>query len=123
MHFIPLAPSPVKDIDISTKTNSLLISWSRGSGNVEQYRLMLTDKNIVVHDNIVDKHDTSYTFRGLIPGHLYNFTIVTIAAGLQNYRWKLVRTGKLLLFYQTEKQNSNKFESNLLNYWNTHKTN
>ncbi|XP_063111208.1 receptor-type tyrosine-protein phosphatase beta isoform X3 [Cavia porcellus] len=89
------APSPVKDIDISTKTNSLLISWSRGSGNVEQYRLMLTDKNIVVHDNIVDKHDTSYTFRGLIPGHLYNFTIVTIAAGLQNYRWKLVRTAPM----------------------------
>ncbi|KFO36263.1 receptor-type tyrosine-protein phosphatase beta isoform X3 [Fukomys damarensis] len=85
-------PSPVKDIDISTKTNSLLVSWSHGSGKVEQYRLMLADRDILVQDSIVDKQDTSYTFHGLIPGHLYNLTIVTMAAGLQNHRWKLVRT-------------------------------
>ncbi|XP_015338496.1 receptor-type tyrosine-protein phosphatase beta isoform X2 [Marmota marmota marmota] len=88
-------PSPVKDIGISSKTNSLLISWSHGSGNVEQYRLMLMDKGILVHDSIVDKLDTSYTFHGLIPGHIYNLTIVTMAAGLKNYRWKLVRTAPM----------------------------
>ncbi|XP_037704134.1 receptor-type tyrosine-protein phosphatase beta isoform X1 [Choloepus didactylus] len=85
-------PSPVKDIGISTDTNSLLISWSHGSGNVEQYRLTLMDKGILVHGSIMDKHATSYTFQGLTPGHLYNLTIVTEAAGLQNYRSKLVRT-------------------------------
>ncbi|XP_005374368.1 PREDICTED: receptor-type tyrosine-protein phosphatase beta isoform X1 [Chinchilla lanigera] len=88
-------PSPVEDIDASTKTNSLLVSWSHGAGNVEQYRLTLIDKDTLVHDTIVDKHDTSYTFRGLIPGHLYNLTIVTMAAGLQNYRWKQVRTAPM----------------------------
>eukprot|EP00069_Balaena_mysticetus_P012554 bmy_07953T0 len=85
-------PSPVKDIGISAKTNSLLISWSRGSGNVERYQLILMDKGILVHSYAVDKSTTSYAFHGLIPGHLYNVTIVTEAAGLQNYRWKPART-------------------------------
>ncbi|XP_008682511.2 receptor-type tyrosine-protein phosphatase beta isoform X2 [Ursus maritimus] len=85
-------PSPVKDISISAKTNSLLISWSHGSGNVESYQLMLMDKDILVHGSVVDKHATSYSFHGLTPGHLYNLTIVTKAAGLQNYRWKPART-------------------------------
>ncbi|XP_004386500.1 receptor-type tyrosine-protein phosphatase beta isoform X2 [Trichechus manatus latirostris] len=89
------APSPVKDIGISTKTNSLLISWSHGSGNVERFRLMLMDKGILVHSSFVDKHATSYTFHGLTPGHLYNLTIVTEATGLQNYRSKLVRTAPM----------------------------
>ncbi|XP_014642207.1 PREDICTED: receptor-type tyrosine-protein phosphatase beta [Ceratotherium simum simum] len=85
-------PSPVKDIGISAKTNSLLISWSHGSGNVERYRLMLMDKRILVHGSVVDGHATSYTFHSLAPGHLYNLTIVTEAAGLQSYRWTPART-------------------------------
>ncbi|XP_045147827.1 receptor-type tyrosine-protein phosphatase beta isoform X1 [Echinops telfairi] len=85
-------PSPVKDIGISTKTDSLLISWSPGSGNVDRYQLMLMDKGILVQASTGDKQATAFTFRGLTPGHLYNLTIVTEAAGLQNYRWKLVRT-------------------------------
>ncbi|XP_077769957.1 receptor-type tyrosine-protein phosphatase beta isoform X2 [Canis aureus] len=85
-------PSPVKDINISAKTNSLLISWSHGSGNVESYQLMLMDKGNLVCGNVMDKHATSHSFNDLIPGHLYNLTIVTEAAGLQNYRWKLART-------------------------------
>uniref|UniRef100_A0A5F9DTR3 Receptor-type tyrosine-protein phosphatase beta n=1 Tax=Oryctolagus cuniculus TaxID=9986 RepID=A0A5F9DTR3_RABIT len=88
-------PSPVKDIHVSTKTDSLLISWSHGSGNVEQYRLMLVDKGILVHDTVVDKQATSHTVHGLTPGQLYNLTIVTEAAGLQNHRWKLVRTAPM----------------------------
>uniref|UniRef100_A0A9L0JDY9 protein-tyrosine-phosphatase n=1 Tax=Equus asinus TaxID=9793 RepID=A0A9L0JDY9_EQUAS len=85
-------PSPVKDIDISAKTNSLLISWSHGSGNVEGYRLMLMADTVLVHSSAVDKHNTSYTFRGLTPGHLYNLTIVTEAAGLQSHTWTPART-------------------------------
>ncbi|XP_057597901.1 receptor-type tyrosine-protein phosphatase beta isoform X2 [Hippopotamus amphibius kiboko] len=85
-------PSPVKDIGISAKTNSLRISWSRGSGNVERYQLMLMDKGILVDSYAVDKSATSYAFHGLTPGHFYNVTIVTEAAGLQNYRWKPART-------------------------------
>lgn len=85
-------PSPVKDISISAKTNSLQISWSHGPGNVEGYQLMLMDKGTLVHSSVVDKYTTSYTFHGLTPGHLYNLTIVTEAAGLQNLRWKPART-------------------------------
>lgn len=96
--FVPLVPSPVKDLGISPNPNSLLISWSRGSGNVEQYRLVLMDKGAIVQDTNVDRRDTSYAFHELTPGHLYNLTIVTMASGLQNSRWKLVRTGEFLLF-------------------------
>ncbi|XP_036988030.2 receptor-type tyrosine-protein phosphatase beta isoform X1 [Artibeus jamaicensis] len=85
-------PSLVKDIGISAQTNSLLISWSHGSGNVERYQLILMDKGILVNGTVVDKHTTSYTFHGLTPGHLYNLTIITEAAGLQNRKWKLART-------------------------------
>lgn len=88
-------PSPVKNIGISAKTNSLLVSWSHGSGKVERYQLMLMDKGILVHSSVVDKSTTSYTFNGLTPGHLYNLTIVTEAAGLQNYRWKPARTAPM----------------------------
>lgn len=91
---VPLVPSPVKDIGISAQTNSLLISWSHGSGNVERYQLMLMDKGILVNGTIVNKHATSYTFHGLTPGHLYNLTIVTEAAGLQSHKWKMARTSK-----------------------------
>ncbi|XP_036905344.1 receptor-type tyrosine-protein phosphatase beta isoform X1 [Sturnira hondurensis] len=85
-------PSLVKDVGISAQTNSLLISWSHGSGNVERYQLILMDKGILVNSTVVDKHTTSYTFHGLTPGHLYNLTIITEAAGLQNRQWKLART-------------------------------
>uniref|UniRef100_A0A8C5P154 protein-tyrosine-phosphatase n=1 Tax=Jaculus jaculus TaxID=51337 RepID=A0A8C5P154_JACJA len=88
-------PSPVKDIGISTKPTSLLISWSHGYGNVERYWLILMDKGTIVQDSNVDKHDTSYAFHGLTPGHLYNLSIVTVAAGLQNYKWQLVRTAPM----------------------------
>ncbi|XP_029398078.1 receptor-type tyrosine-protein phosphatase beta isoform X2 [Mus pahari] len=88
-------PSPVKDLGISPNPNSLLISWSRGSGNVEQYRLVLMDKGAVIQDMNVDRRDTSYAFHELTPGHLYNLTIVTMASGLQNSRWKLVRTAPM----------------------------
>ena len=91
---VPLVPLPVKDIGISAQTNSLLISWSHGSGNVERYQLMLMDKGTLVNGTVVSKHTTSYTFHGLTPGHLYNLTIVTEAAGLRNHKWKLARTSK-----------------------------
>ncbi|KAM8803712.1 receptor-type tyrosine-protein phosphatase beta isoform 2-T2 [Rhynchonycteris naso] len=85
-------PSPVKEIGISSKANSLLISWSHGSGNVDRYQLMLMDKGILVQSIVVDKYATSYTFPRLTPGHLYNLTIVTEAAGLQTRSWKPART-------------------------------
>ncbi|XP_055986716.1 receptor-type tyrosine-protein phosphatase beta [Sorex fumeus] len=92
-------PSPVKDIHISSKTNSLLVSWSPGSGNVEKYQLLLMDKGIVVQDSVVEPSATSYTFQGLSPGHLYNLTVLAEVAGLQNYKWKLARTAPMEVSY------------------------
>ncbi|XP_068938259.1 receptor-type tyrosine-protein phosphatase beta [Petaurus breviceps papuanus] len=85
-------PFPVKAIQASTKTDTLQVSWSSGSGNVDQYRVMLLDNGRTVHDISAEKHVTTHTFRGLTPGHLYNLTIITEAAGLRNYKSKLIRT-------------------------------
>ncbi|XP_056656711.1 receptor-type tyrosine-protein phosphatase beta isoform X2 [Monodelphis domestica] len=85
-------PFPVKAVQASTNTDTLQVSWSSGSGNVDQYRVMLLDKGRTIHDISVEKHVTTHTFLGLTPGHLYNLTIVTEAAGLRSYKSKLVRT-------------------------------
>ncbi|XP_074082245.1 receptor-type tyrosine-protein phosphatase beta isoform X1 [Macrotis lagotis] len=88
-------PFPVKAIQASTKTDTLQVSWSSGSGNVDKYRVMLLDKGRIVHDIHAEKHITTHTFNGLTPGHLYNLTIITEAAGLWNYKSKLIRTAPM----------------------------
>uniref|UniRef100_A0A7N4NLI0 protein-tyrosine-phosphatase n=1 Tax=Sarcophilus harrisii TaxID=9305 RepID=A0A7N4NLI0_SARHA len=85
-------PFPVKAIQTYPKTDTLQVSWSLGAGNVDQYRVILLDKGRTVHNISTQKHVNTYTFHGLTPGHLYNLTIVTEAAGLQNYKSKLIRT-------------------------------
>ncbi|XP_051818434.1 receptor-type tyrosine-protein phosphatase beta [Antechinus flavipes] len=87
-------PFPVKAIQTYPKTDTLQVSWSLGAGNVDQYRVILLEKGRTVYNISTQKHVNTYTFHGLSPGHLYNLTIVTEAAGLQNYKSKLIRTGK-----------------------------
>ncbi|CAM9997386.1 unnamed protein product [Bubo scandiacus] len=85
-------PSPVKNIQVSVKTDTIHASWSPGSGHVDRYRLVLLDNHVPVHE--IDQEDplTSYTFSGLTAGCLYNLTIVTQAAGLESSSFQTVRT-------------------------------
>ncbi|XP_030069969.1 receptor-type tyrosine-protein phosphatase beta isoform X2 [Microcaecilia unicolor] len=85
-------PSPVKAVQAFSTTNVAHVSWLPGAGIVDQYRLVLLDKENPLHEVILGKLSTSYTFHGLAPGHLYNFTIMTEAAGLYNQYVKLIRT-------------------------------
>nr|XP_033808284.1 receptor-type tyrosine-protein phosphatase beta isoform X2 [Geotrypetes seraphini] len=85
-------PSSVKAVQVFSTTNTVHVSWLPGAGTVDQYRLILLDKDSPLHEVNLEKHFTSYIFHGLAPGHLYNFTIMTEAAGLYNHYFKLVRT-------------------------------
>ncbi|XP_075065625.1 receptor-type tyrosine-protein phosphatase beta isoform X2 [Mixophyes fleayi] len=85
-------PMPVKSIDVLSKSDSIRVSWMPGSGNIEHYKLLLLDQERTVNEVILDKQITTYTFTGLLLGHVYNVTVITEAAGLQNLNSKLVRT-------------------------------
>ncbi|XP_053114048.1 receptor-type tyrosine-protein phosphatase beta isoform X2 [Hemicordylus capensis] len=86
------APSPVKEIQDSVKMESIHVSWLPGAGNVDQYRLVLLHKDGLVQQIDLEKHILLYNFSGLTPGYLYNLTIITMAGGLENYNFRLVRT-------------------------------
>uniref|UniRef100_A0A8C5TZY7 protein-tyrosine-phosphatase n=1 Tax=Malurus cyaneus samueli TaxID=2593467 RepID=A0A8C5TZY7_9PASS len=85
-------PSPVKNIQVRVKTDTIHALWSPGFGHVDRYKLVLLDNHVPVHE--IDQEDslTSYTFSGLTAGHLYNLSIITQAAGLESSSFQTVRT-------------------------------
>uniref|UniRef100_A0A8C0BS36 protein-tyrosine-phosphatase n=1 Tax=Buteo japonicus TaxID=224669 RepID=A0A8C0BS36_9AVES len=85
-------PSPVKNIQVSVKTDTIHASWSPGSGHVDRYRLVLLDNHVPVHEIHQEDPLTSYTFSGLTAGHVYNLSIITQAAGLESSSSQTVRT-------------------------------
>lgn len=95
MFFIPTVPSPVKNMQVTVKMDTIGVSWERGSGNVDQYRLVLLDNEKQDQEIKQEEHLTSYTFSGLTAGHLYNLSVITEAAELESYNFKLVRTGRI----------------------------
>uniref|UniRef100_A0A8C3PZ06 Protein tyrosine phosphatase receptor type B n=1 Tax=Chrysolophus pictus TaxID=9089 RepID=A0A8C3PZ06_CHRPC len=85
-------PSPVKNIQVIVKTDSIHASWSPGSGHVDMYRLVLLDNHGTVHESHQENSLTSYTFSGLTAGHLYNLSVITQAAELESTAFQIVRT-------------------------------
>lgn len=105
MVFVPTVPSPVKNIQVSVKTDTIYASWSPGSGHVDRYKLVLLNNHVPVHEIYQEDPLTSYTFSGLTAGHLYNLSIITQAAGLENSNFQSVRTGMISKFITTEEAN------------------
>ncbi|XP_054034289.1 receptor-type tyrosine-protein phosphatase beta [Dryobates pubescens] len=85
-------PSPVKNIQVSVRTDTIQASWSPGSGHVDRYRLLLLDGHVPVHEVQQEDPLTSYTFSGLTAGHLYNLSVIAQAAGLESSSFQAVRT-------------------------------
>lgn len=100
--FIPTVPSPVKNIQVIVKTDSIHASWSPGSGHVDLYRLVLLDNHGTVHESHQENSLTSYTFSGLTAGHLYNLSVITQAAELESTAFQIVRTGMISEFFTAE---------------------
>lgn len=70
---------------MSTDVDTLNFSWQPGPGKTEQIQIVLRDsKDQISTWNTTSSNTTSYTKNGLIPGCLYNISIITEAAGLQN---------------------------------------
>nr|XP_034983059.1 receptor-type tyrosine-protein phosphatase beta [Zootoca vivipara] len=86
------APSPVENIQVLVKAETIHVSWLPGAGNVDQYGLVLLDKDGPVQQTDLEKQYLAYNFSGLTPGRLYNLTIISKAAGLENYNFRLIRT-------------------------------
>ncbi|XP_066489420.1 receptor-type tyrosine-protein phosphatase beta [Tiliqua scincoides] len=86
------APSPVEKIQVTVEMESIHVSWSPAAGNVDQYRLVLLDKDGPVQQTDLEKHTLLYSFSRLTPGSLYNFTIISKAGGIENHNFRLVRT-------------------------------
>lgn len=102
--FIPTVPSPVKNIQVNVKTDTIQVSWSPGSGHVDLYRVVLLDNQVPVHEIQQEDPLTTYTFSGLTAGHVYNLSVITQAAGLESTSFQIVRTGMISEFVTTEQE-------------------
>ncbi|XP_063783539.1 receptor-type tyrosine-protein phosphatase beta isoform X2 [Pseudophryne corroboree] len=85
-------PMPAKSIEAISKVDSIRVSWMPGPGNIDHYKLLLLDTERTVNEVSLDKQITTHTFSGLLLGHVYNVTVITEAAGLQNWNSKIIRT-------------------------------
>lgn len=92
-----LGPSAVENLWVAGDTNSLEVSWQPGPGKTERYWIMLIDSSGMgsIWNATVVNTATSYTIKGLIPGRLYNITVITEVGELQNSGSRQVQTGIL----------------------------
>uniref|UniRef100_A0A8C9VFG0 protein-tyrosine-phosphatase n=1 Tax=Scleropages formosus TaxID=113540 RepID=A0A8C9VFG0_SCLFO len=81
------------DQAFSASTDSLAVSWHPGPGRVERFWLLLKDRSGVVRNVSLDGTVTSHLLSNLVPGRLYNVTVVTESAGLQSPVSGEARTG------------------------------
>ncbi|XP_028970203.2 receptor-type tyrosine-protein phosphatase beta [Esox lucius] len=78
------SPSTVRGLQVSATSNNLGVSWQPGPGRTERFRLLLTDWLGVVRNLTLESNTTNCTVTGLVPGHLYNVTMVTETGGFQS---------------------------------------
>ncbi|KAB5542066.1 hypothetical protein PHYPO_G00087170 [Pangasianodon hypophthalmus] len=83
---LPTRPSAVQSVQMFRHVDSLSVSWKPGPGRTEQFRILLRDSAGLgsVWNATLDNVTTSYTVNGLTPGRVYNMSIITEAAGMQN---------------------------------------
>ncbi|KAL0967234.1 hypothetical protein UPYG_G00249540 [Umbra pygmaea] len=86
------SPSMVSGLQVSGTLNSLAVSWQPGPGRTERFRLLLTDCLGVVRNLTLESTATDYTVNGLIPGHVYNVTMVTEAGELHSTTSRQIQT-------------------------------
>ncbi|XP_073703352.1 receptor-type tyrosine-protein phosphatase beta [Garra rufa] len=83
---LPTRPSAVDNLWVSGNINSLDVSWQPGPGKREQYWIMLIGSSGMgsIWNTTVVNTATSYTIKGLIPGRLYNISVIAEVGELQN---------------------------------------
>uniref|UniRef100_A0A669E461 protein-tyrosine-phosphatase n=1 Tax=Oreochromis niloticus TaxID=8128 RepID=A0A669E461_ORENI len=84
-------PSAVIVLAVTSRTcSSLSLSWQAGNGRTQRFRLQLweqpesPDQSGLLKNETLGSTTTRHTLNGLVPGRLYNITVVTESGKLQN---------------------------------------
>ncbi|XP_073460259.1 receptor-type tyrosine-protein phosphatase beta-like [Aquarana catesbeiana] len=65
----------------NTSVNSLFVSWTAPQGNVSNYTVTITEYvNNTMQTGTIQPNMTQVNFTGLLPGRVYNVTIVTVSS-------------------------------------------
>ncbi|XP_045578380.1 receptor-type tyrosine-protein phosphatase beta-like [Salmo salar] len=88
------SPSTVSGLQVSETSDSLGVSWQPGPGRTERFRLLLTDPVGVVRNLTLESTTKNYIVTDLVPGRVYNITMVTEAGGRQSTTSRQIQTGK-----------------------------
>ncbi|XP_071187861.1 receptor-type tyrosine-protein phosphatase beta-like [Salvelinus alpinus] len=86
------SPSTVRGLQVSETSDSLGVSWQPGPGRTERFRLLLTDRVGVVKNLTLESTAKDYTVTDLVPGRVYNITMVTEAGGRQSTTSRQIQT-------------------------------
>ncbi|XP_055761673.1 receptor-type tyrosine-protein phosphatase beta-like, partial [Salvelinus fontinalis] len=86
------SPSTVRGLQVSETSDSLGVSWQPGPGRTERFRLLLTDRVGVVKNLTLESTAKDYTVTNLVPGRVYNITMVTEAGGRQSTTSRQIQT-------------------------------
>uniref|UniRef100_A0A8C7PJW9 protein-tyrosine-phosphatase n=1 Tax=Oncorhynchus mykiss TaxID=8022 RepID=A0A8C7PJW9_ONCMY len=86
------SPSTVSGLQVSGTSDSLGVSWQPGPGRTERFRLLLTDRVGVVRNLTLESTAKDYTVTDLVPGRVYNITMVTEAGGRQSTTSRQIQT-------------------------------
>ncbi|PIO15738.1 hypothetical protein AB205_0108230, partial [Aquarana catesbeiana] len=65
----------------NTSVNSLFVSWTAPQGKVSNYNVTITEYvNNTMQTGTIQPNMTQVNFTGLLPGRVYNVTIVTVSS-------------------------------------------
>lgn len=82
---MPLIQSEVVVINNQQSTDSISLRYTptpQSSSVFDTYRFSLSDPNIPNQEKSANDTDRLVTFKGLIPGRLYNITVWTVSQGV-----------------------------------------
>lgn len=96
--FFPV-PSMVRNIHVSPNgmTNSLKVSWTPGSGDVDSYTVTIFQQNHQLDSQSVSKHVSEHMFHKLEAGEQYRVVVQSNSGTLHNSLAAFGRTSTFLL--------------------------
>ncbi|KAI7790128.1 putative receptor-type tyrosine-protein phosphatase beta, partial [Triplophysa rosa] len=83
---LPTRPSEVENLQFLANSTCLNISWYPGPGKTERFWIVLIDgrTTLLTWNSTLASTATSYVIKKLIPGRLYNISVVTEVGEIQN---------------------------------------
>lgn len=91
-----LVPSAVKNIHISPNgaTDSLMVNWTPGGGDVDSYTVTAFRQNQQVESQTIPKQVSEHTFHRLEAGEQYRVVVASVSGSLKNQVEAVGRTGE-----------------------------